>query len=112
MKKLILIFALLASSVFAATTVTVGSKVTMTVTYTGGTPTASFGWYKDGVAIPGATANTYVIPVVAAGHAGNYTAQVYNSAGSNTSPVEAITVTQLFVAPTGSKITITVEPAK
>jgi formylglycine-generating enzyme required for sulfatase activity len=46
-----------------------------------GTAPLAVQWFKDGIAIPGATAFTLSIPKVATASAGNYSFQVTNSAG-------------------------------
>jgi hypothetical protein len=53
---------------------------------------AYYRWYKDGVAIPGATANPFTIPTVTTNDAGNYYVVVSNSINTVTSSVAALTV--------------------
>jgi hypothetical protein len=57
-----------------------------------GTPAVTFQWYKDGVAIAGATNASYTIGAVFAAHAGTYTVIASNSAGSVTSSGAVLTV--------------------
>jgi formylglycine-generating enzyme required for sulfatase activity len=54
--------------------------------------TLTYQWYKDGVAINGATGSSYTIMSVKASDAGSYTVTVSNSAGSVTSDVATLTV--------------------
>ena len=54
--------------------------------------TLTYQWYKDGVAINGATGSSYTIMSVKASDAGSYTVMVSNSAGSVTSDVATLTV--------------------
>jgi hypothetical protein len=49
-------------------------------------------WYRDGVAIPGATSTNYYISNAQSSDAGAYTATVTNAVGSTTSQAGAITV--------------------
>jgi hypothetical protein len=103
----ILAILLLASAAFAATeaAVPLGKSVTLTASATGSTP-ITYQWSKNGVAISGATASAYSIPVYAATHAGSYTVKVSNLAGSATSqPVALSTAT----APVVVEIKVTVQ---
>lgn len=85
--------------------VVAGASVTFTVAASG-TPTPTFQWKKNGVAIGGATGETYGISGVTGGDAGSYTVVATNSSGSATSEVAALT---LILAPSDAIITITVE---
>jgi hypothetical protein len=58
-----------------------------------GTPAPTYQWYRDGVAIAGATGTSYMISPVFASHAGTYTVVATNSAGSVTSSGAVLTVT-------------------
>jgi len=62
-------------------------------------------WRKGGVAIPGATSNTFTIYGASLADAGNYDVAIANSGGSLTSPFATLTVakkdqTIAFTAPT------------
>jgi len=59
-----------------------------------GAPDPTFQWYKDGVAIPGATNSWYAISGVTSSQAGIYTVVATNSAGSATSNGATLSVTQ------------------
>jgi beta-galactosidase len=88
MKKLLSLFlfaVLLAGTAFGASaSAIVGQGVTFSYTAAGTQPFTQQ-WFKNGVAIPGATAPTYVIPSVVATDAGVYTVAVSNPAGTATS---------------------------
>ncbi|MBO0724436.1 MAG: immunoglobulin domain-containing protein, partial [Blastocatellia bacterium] len=64
-----------------------------------GSPAPAYQWFKDGVAIPGATGPTLLIPAVQANAAGDYTVVVNNSAGSATSAPATLTVAAAAGAP-------------
>lgn len=64
-------------------TVIAGAQAQFTVTAAGSSP-LSFQWRKDGVAIPGATNDTFTIAGAAADDAGSYTVTVTNTAGGAT----------------------------
>jgi len=69
----------------------VGSSAQFTVTASGGALT--YQWYKDGVAIAGATSAGYTVPDInQAGATGAYTVKVTNAAGSITSTPAALTL--------------------
>jgi hypothetical protein len=57
-----------------------------------GTAPLGYQWRRNGVAIPGATAATYVLSEVPAGAAGTYDVVVSNSAGTVTSPGAVLTL--------------------
>jgi glucose/arabinose dehydrogenase len=65
-------------------TISVGSPVTFSATASG-LPPLSYQWRKNGVAIPGATNNSYTIPVVIFSDSGDYDMIVYNAYGADTS---------------------------
>lgn len=67
-----------------------GQPLTLSVSATGTAPLA-YQWFKDGSAVPGATTDTYSIPVVTASSAGTYTVTVTGPQGTVTSPAAAIT---------------------
>ena len=71
-------------------TVLIGGTLTLSVT-TSGTVT-SVQWYKDGVAIAGATSATLTIANVTAANAGSYTVTVTGSANTVTSDAAIVTV--------------------
>lgn len=64
----------------------------------------TFQWYKDGVAIAGATSSSYSVNSATASDAGAYTIKATNSAGTTTSAVATVTV-RPAVAPSGVSIT-------
>jgi sugar lactone lactonase YvrE len=67
-----------------------GARATFTVMAAGSG--LGFQWRKEGVAIPGATQNSYQIASAAAGDMGLYSAVVTSSAGTVESPVAILTV--------------------
>jgi fibronectin type 3 domain-containing protein len=73
---------------------------TLSVAVSSGSPTLAYQWYRNGVAVPGATASTLVIPFVASAvHAGAYTVVITNYAGAVTSAVANLTTTPDVTAP-------------
>jgi outer membrane protein assembly factor BamB len=73
--------------------VPVGQPATFSVVATGASP-LTFQWQKNGTAISGATAPTYMTPAVAAGDNGaQFRVMVSNSAGQITSNAATLTVT-------------------
>jgi len=74
---------------------TEGSPVVLSVVAEGSGP-FSYQWRKNGVAIPGATLNTYTSPALAVADSGAaYTVVVSNGAGSVTSAAATLTVKHL-----------------
>ncbi len=71
--------------------VTPGSGFTLTVAATG-PGTLSYQWYKDGIAIAGATGATYRVASAAVGDAATYTVVITSSSGTVTSSGAVITV--------------------
>ncbi len=84
----------------------VGDRATFTVTATG-SGTLSYQWYKDSVAISGATGAAYSITAAATTDAGTYDCVVSNTIGSATSSTATLTVTVVNV---GTTPTITTQP--
>jgi hypothetical protein len=73
-------------------TVTVGQTATLNVTATGDGP-LNYQWYKNGVAISGATSSSYTTPATAIGNSGSsFTVVVSNAAGTVTSTPAILTV--------------------
>ena len=72
-------------------TIATGSSLTLSAAATGA-PTPSYQWYKNDVAISGATSATYTIASVASGDAGTYKVVATNPVGSATSDVATITI--------------------
>jgi hypothetical protein len=73
-------------------TVMVGQTATFSVT-AGGTGPLSYQWFKNGVAISGATSSTYTTPAAVSGDTGAvFTVSVSNSSGSVTSGPATLTV--------------------
>lgn len=65
-------------------------------------------WYKDGVAIPGATGKTYTIASVTDAHEGQYTFRAYNSAVEVESETATLTVgPMLRIGKTDENVEIT-----
>ncbi len=65
--------------------------VTFSVTVTGSAP-FTYQWMKNGVNIPNVNSSTYTISATTSGDAGEYSVEVSNSAGSETSNVAILTV--------------------
>ena len=82
-----------------------GSTVALSVEATSSTP-LTYQWYKNTVALSGATAATYSIASLAAEHEGNYTVVVANAEGTTTSAIATVTTREPGLAPT-----ITSQPA-
>ncbi len=72
-----------------------------------GTGTLSYQWYKDGVAISGATASSYTVADAASTDAGSYSVVITNAYGLVTSTSGTLTVTTV----TGTTPAITTQPA-
>lgn len=110
MKKLLLfalIFGLTAALEASTATATVGQTVTIAVTASGTAP-FTYQWYKDTVAISGATSASLVLTSVTTSSAGTYKATVTNSAGYTTSDNAVLTVTTPIVAPSSAVTTMVV----
>lgn len=75
-------------------TVKVGKKISLYVSATGATP-MTYQWYKNGVAISGATAATYEVASATDADGGDYTVIVTNKLGTATSAVATITTSIL-----------------
>ncbi len=71
-----------------------GAPGTLQVSHTGVGP-FSYQWMKDGVNIPGATADNYSIGSIQPWHIGNYVVTVTNSEGQATSNTATISVTDI-----------------
>lgn len=69
-----------------------GSTIALTVSASGNPP-PTFQWYRNNVAIPGATSDTLLISSVTAAQGGNYTVTITNSAGTTTSTAARLEVT-------------------
>ena len=82
----------------SAQTVVQGSKVIFSVTATG-SATLSYQWYKNTLAISGATLSSYSINSTSQSDAGNYSVMVTNNAGSVNSSIATLTVSNPVVAP-------------
>jgi hypothetical protein len=87
----------------SAQTVSVGGRLTLTVTV-GGIGPFTYQWYLNGAAITGATSAAYNLASVSSANAGVYTVRATNAAGTTT--ISAGTVT---VASTGAP-TISLQP--
>ncbi len=77
-----------------AQTACADQTVTLSVTATGSAP-FTYQWYKNAVAIGGATASTFSISGAQLGDSGNYTVVVANSVGAEGSAVALVTVNPL-----------------
>ncbi|MGC4111427.1 MAG: MBG domain-containing protein [Nocardioides sp.] len=75
----------------ASQTVTVGADVSLAAVATG-SPTPTYQWFKNGVAIAGATSSTLGLSHVTLADAGSYSVTATNSAGSATSNAATLTV--------------------
>ncbi len=76
----------------ASVTVPLGQTATFSVS-AAGTGTLTYQWFKNGVAISGATSSTYTTPPTVAGDSGSvFTVSVSNSVGSVTSGPATLTV--------------------
>lgn len=73
-------------------TVIAGATVAFNVTASG-TPTPTYQWRKDGVAISGATKSSLILTGVTAANAGSYTVVATNSAGNVTSTAGTLALT-------------------
>jgi len=82
----------------SAQSVVQGSKVIFSVTATG-SATLSYQWYKNNLAISGATLSSYSINSTSQSDAGNYSVMVSNYAGSVNSSIATLTVSNPVVAP-------------
>ncbi|HEX7653834.1 MAG TPA: immunoglobulin domain-containing protein, partial [Verrucomicrobiae bacterium] len=71
--------------------VNTGNPFTLTVQY-GGSSTITYQWYKDGVALSGATGTNYTDPSATAGDAGVYAVVASNAGGSSSNVVSTVTV--------------------
>jgi len=75
----------------AVTGVAAGGNLVITVGATG-RPTPAYQWFKDGIALAGATGASFVRPIATAADAGVYHATVTNRLGQATSAPIAITI--------------------
>jgi hypothetical protein len=76
----------------ASQSVALGASVTLTVAVSGSGAMA-YQWRHGGVALAGATAVSYTIPIAKAGDAGSYDVVVTNASGSATSAAATLEVT-------------------
>ncbi|MBS0630320.1 MAG: immunoglobulin domain-containing protein [Verrucomicrobia bacterium] len=74
----------------SSVTVNAGASVTFNVAVSG--TAVAYQWYKNGVAISGATTASFTINAAASANAGNYTVTVTNAAGVVTSNAATLTV--------------------
>lgn len=89
----------------ATATAQIGQNVTLSVTADGTAP-FSYQWFKNAVAIDGATAASYAIVSVKAVDAGAYTVVVLNSAGSTTSDTATLTINPMLATLSASVTTV------
>lgn len=81
-----------------AATIKTGGSFSITV-ISDGTAPFTYQWFKNGVAIPGATSNAYAVAAAQASDAATYTCSVTNPTGSVISDNGVITVTPPVVVP-------------
>ena len=81
-----------------AQTVTAGTRATLSVTAYATGP-FTYQWRRNGVALPGATADTLVLSSAALTDSGEYSVQVTNNRGTVLSAVAALTVRPLSAPP-------------
>ncbi len=74
----------------ASLTAIAGQYPSFSVSYTGENPT--FQWYKDGVAIPGATGSSFTLSPAKVADSGSYTVVLTNAVGSVASAAATLTV--------------------
>jgi hypothetical protein len=103
MIKLYALFMLLtiAKGFSASATARIGQTVQLSVAADGTQP-FTFAWMKDGVIIPGASAQSLTLNAVTSADAGNYTAAVYNAAGSTISDNASITIAPMLATLTAN----------
>ncbi len=70
---------------------TIGDQVTLSVTVSGAPP-FSYQWFRNGVAIPGATAASYTVASAQVSDAGSYVCQISNALGSVTTAPSVLAV--------------------
>ena len=87
------------------TSVSAGGTVVLSAA-AAGSPTPTFQWFKNSVALSGQTASTLVISGASPADAGNYTLVATNSLGSAASNIAAVTVT----GSTGTAPAFTTQP--
>jgi hypothetical protein len=75
-----------------ARTVSLGQSATFSVDVSAGVMSLRYQWFRDGVAIPGATNPTYTIPSVTPADAGAYTVTISNAGSSVTSSSALLTI--------------------
>jgi hypothetical protein len=76
----------------ADTSVIAGQALTLNAFLQNGTDPIVWQWFKDGVAIPGATSGSFVRDPVALADAGRYAVTGTNAAGSSTSRTAVVTI--------------------
>lgn len=82
--------------------VTVGQPLSLSVTVTGSNLT--YQWFRDGVALSGATSSVFAVGSAALVDAGNYTVTASNPTGSATSQPATVTVSAASPSPSGSGV--------
>jgi hypothetical protein len=87
-------------------TVAVGSQASFTTVVTG-FPTPTLQWFRNSVAIPGATSELFALASAALADAGTYTLVATNSQGAATSNAATLTVTGGTISPP----TLSAQPA-
>lgn len=87
----------------AGLTLSTGGALSLSVSATGSGP-LSYQWYKDGVAISGATSSTLSFASAVIGDSGNYHVVVSNSGGIATSSSAVVVVTALAPVTTAPSI--------
>lgn len=112
MRNMKIVYAILALAICGAslaqpapTAAVEGQRVTFRVTANGTAP-FTYQWRKNGIAISGATAATYILAAARPSDSGVYSVVVANSAGTATSGEVTVTVTA--AAPSGVVIAVEV----
>lgn len=93
-----------------STNVLAGTPVTFSVTAIPPTPAPTYQWRVNGTPIPGATNNSYSIPVAAPELSAGYDVVVTGPGGSVTSSVALLTVTTLFQTPVMTNVLTLLPP--
>ena len=75
-----------------------GQSAELSIAIEGSTP-MSFQWYQDGVTVPSGTNATLILSPVVLTHAGNYSLQATNAAGTASSPPLQVRVSETIVPP-------------
>lgn len=105
------LFACASSALASSLTVATGQQVTISVAVTPPNVTLplTYQWYKNAVAMVGATSSTLILPTCSVNDNATYTVKASNSSGSAVSDGAVLTVTPpAGVAPTGGTTSMAV----